>query len=195
MGLRNDTAIVVCSDHGEAFGEHGRFGHYPHLYDELIRVPLIVNTPDMGSKISQTPVSLIDIAPTLFDLIDIPTPGKVQGKSLLDLVDQDEERVTISACSGDTVSKNVSEWEYFATRTANWKCFWRRDIDRVELYDLTKDPGELKDVSHEYPDTVNYFRELMEEHLNEAVETELTLPEVEKSENVKQRLRDLGYTE
>lgn len=195
-GIRDETAVIICADHGEGFGEHGRFGHHPHLYDELLRVPLIVDAPSISPREDESQVSLVDIAPTIYDLTGVPTPGDVQGESLLSVIDEEEERVAISASSGENVmARNIDEWKYFATRTTDWKCFWRRDIDTVELYDLNADPRELEDVSESNPEVVERFCSSLTDHLETAKATELDIPSVQKSDTVKQRLRDLGYTE
>ena len=198
LGVRDDTAVAVCADHGEAFGEHGRYGHHPFLYDELLKVPFVVDAPGLDPadhpEEGDTQVELLDIGPTLYDLTGVEPPEAVQGESVLDALDDDGERIAISASSGENVmAKHVDEWKYFACRTPDWKCFWRVADEEVELYDLAADPGETRDVSHENTETVERLRGHIEAHLEDARATELDLPDVEKSEEVKQRLRDLGY--
>jgi arylsulfatase A-like enzyme len=83
-GLRGSTRIVVLSDHGEEFGEHGSFQHGTALFEESLRVPLIFAGPGIpaGRRVSE-PVSLIDVAPTLLALADLPIPPKLDGTSLV----------------------------------------------------------------------------------------------------------------
>ncbi|GAB3687908.1 hypothetical protein GCM10028857_21500 [Salinarchaeum chitinilyticum] len=184
-----DTIVVVTGDHGEAFGEHGRYGHHPYLYDELLRVPLILNGPGLGAgTVVDDQVSLIDIGPTLYDLTGVETPEAVQGESLVPLIDGEEsdERVALcTALGGDTL----------AARTTEWKCFWRVRDGEVELYDLEEDPEETNDVSAQRPEVVERFKGELESYLEAAEATDIDLPEPTVSSETKGRLRDLGYVE
>jgi len=194
LGVRDDTAVMVCADHGEAFGEHGRYGHHPYLYDELVKVPLIVDTPGVTADPCDTQIELLDIGPTIYDLTGVETPDSVQGTSVLDAIDGERDEIAITAASGENVvAENVDEWKFFACRTPEWKCFWRVADGEVELYDLIDDSAESQDRSQQEPDTVDRLRSHIEDHLDEARATELSLPDIEHSGEVKQRLRDLGY--
>ncbi len=83
LGLERDTIVVVTADHGEEIGEHGTIGHGRSLYEELLRVPLIVRIPGRTALRSSDLVSIADVAPTILDALDIPVPAGVQGRSLL----------------------------------------------------------------------------------------------------------------
>jgi arylsulfatase A-like enzyme len=185
-GILDETIVVVTADHGEAFGEHDRFGHHPLLYDELLRVPLIIHVPGIESRTIDQQVSLLDLGPTLYDLLGIETPDAVQGTSFAPLLrgEEMEEEVAIATGAGGKT---------LACRTSNWKCFLIVEEGRVELYDLQSDPDELRDISEEHPDIVAEFREQMKAYLDEAEATDIDLPKVEMTDEVEQRLRDLGY--
>lgn len=186
QNILDETIVVITADHGEAFGEHGRFGHHPYLYDELLRVPLIVHVPGLESRTVDRQVSLLDLGPTLYDLLDIDTPDAVQGTSFAPLLrgeEMEEEVAIATGKSGGTL----------ACRTSEWKCFWQVEENKVELYDLQKDPDELNDVSRDHPELVTEFREQMEAYLEAAEETDIDLPNIETNTEVEQRLRDLGY--
>jgi arylsulfatase A-like enzyme len=187
-GILDETALFITADHGEAFGEHGRFGHHPYLYDELLRVPFIIRAPGLANERVDDQVSLIDLGPTIFDLVDIETPAAMQGRSRYELITgeqsgYDDDIALCTGQGGDTL----------ACRTTRWKCLWRVEDSVVEVYDLSKDPEELDDVSDDYDDVVSGFRDRMEAYLDEADATDVSLPEVEESKEVKQRLEDLGY--
>lgn len=77
------TVLVIMSDHGEAFGEHGLRWHASSLYDELLRVPLLVSLPQRRAQIVEEPVSLLDLGPTILDLMGVATPGRYMGESLV----------------------------------------------------------------------------------------------------------------
>jgi arylsulfatase A-like enzyme len=184
--ILDETIVVITADHGEAFGEHGRFGHHPYLYDELLRVPLIVHAPGIEPRTIDQQVSLLDLGPTLYDLLDIETPDAVQGTSFAPLLrgeEMDEEVAIATGKGGETL----------ACRTSKWKCFWQGEENKVELYDLQEDPKELNDVSDDHPEVVAEFKERMEAYLDEAEATDIDLPAVTKDEEVKDRLEALGY--
>jgi len=185
-GILDETIVVITADHGEAFGEHDRFGHHPYLYDELLRVPLIIHAPGIESRTIDQQVSLLDLGPTLYDLLDIETSDAVQGTSFEPLLrgEEMEEEVAIATGKGG---------ETLACRTSEWKCFWLVEEGRVELYDLQSDPDELHDVSGDHPEIVAEFKERMQAYLDKAEGTDIELPEVETTDEVEQRLRDLGY--
>lgn len=82
LGLRDRTLLVVTADHGEAFGEHGRNEHGNSLYDEVLHVPLLVRVPGAAARTVATPVSLMDLGPTLLDLFGQPVPAEFMGESL-----------------------------------------------------------------------------------------------------------------
>ena len=190
-GVREQTAVIVTADHGEAFGEHGRYGHHPYNYDELIHVPLVFDIPGRNGPQIDQQVSLIDVPPTLYDLVGIDTPDTVQGRSFMDTMDGDdgtenEEHVVLCTSRGG---------DMLTTRTPKWKLFWERETDEIELYDIASDPSETQDISGENPAVVDRFKSLLENHIAEAKATDTDLPEVEESDEVKQQLEDLGYVD
>jgi arylsulfatase A-like enzyme len=85
--LDDNTIVVVLSDHGEAFGDHGvagqrAFFHGQTLYDEILRVPLLVRAPGMAATVRDDLVGLVDVAPTLLDLLGVEPPASFLGRSL-----------------------------------------------------------------------------------------------------------------
>jgi arylsulfatase A-like enzyme len=83
LGLRQNTIVVVLSDHGEEFMEHGWLDHGWSLYDEVLRVPVIIWGPRIPARKVEAPVSLLDIAPTILDAAGIKRPRDMRGRSLL----------------------------------------------------------------------------------------------------------------
>ena len=141
---RLSTLVVVASDHGEAFGEHGEIGHSIFVYDTTLRVPLILSGAGLprGRTISD-PVALIDIAPTAMRLLGVP-PLDADG---IDLG---------PALSGSPVPARDLYAESFAPlldfgwsplqalRSRQWKYI---EAPRPELYEIVQDPGETRDLS------------------------------------------------
>jgi arylsulfatase A-like enzyme/uncharacterized protein HemY len=149
LGQRLDGAITaVFSDHGEALGEHGEKTHGVFLYDETIRVPLLLRLPGgrhAGSRVA-TRASLVDLAPTVLDALGIERPGPMQGESLLGLV--------ASARAAERPA--YAETDY-PRRAFGWSplAAWREDrflyvkAPRPELYDLAGDAGATRDLADE----------------------------------------------
>jgi len=180
QGVRNETMVVFTADHGEAFGEHGRWGHHPYMYDELLRVPLVVDEPGRVPGTDDTQVSLLDLFPTICDACGVQRPEKLQGENLY----EKSQGVELGTSNGG---------KRLAARTTEWKCLWHVSEGDIELYNLQFEPEESRDVSDANPDVVDRLKSEMQNYREAARSTEADLPEVEESEAVKQRLRDLGY--
>ena len=131
------TAIVVTSDHGEAFGEHGNVYHGTTLYEEEVRVPLIVHVPGEPHRVIQTPRGAIDMAPTIAALLGVSPPPEWKGTSLLtDLRETATDRpiiIDLPAMSGRSAQKAVIR--------GSVKALFDAAGERV--FDLREDPKEL----------------------------------------------------
>jgi len=143
-----NTIVIVTADHGDEFGEHGRFGHNT-VYDELLHVPLIIAGPGIeGSTVIKQQVSLIDLAPTITDLVGIENPGSFQGKSLLQTIEGREDIVadTISvylnhALRQRNIAYRISGWKYILTENLG-----EGHMLSEEIYDLENDLGETNNL-------------------------------------------------
>jgi arylsulfatase A-like enzyme len=146
-GLRERTLVVVTSDHGEAFGEHGLYLHGKGLYDELLRVPLLVAGPGVpaGLRVG-APVSLTDLAPTLAELLGVPCCAGAQGRSFAALLR--------GAAPGERVvyagSPNHAGRGTHALVEGSLKWIAHAGGGGA-LYDLAADPGETRDLAAERP--------------------------------------------
>jgi arylsulfatase A-like enzyme len=195
-GILKDTILIITSDHGEEFKEHGDFDHLPKLYDELIHVPLIIYDADLESRRIDAVVSLIDIAPTILDLLEFDPIDKWQGRSLVPLVGKNEENWTDEAYS------EVSHEAYklrielnkrkTSIRTNEWKFILDEDSDRRELYNLSKDPGEHNNVYLAEEKTAKILEHKVKKHISR-YDLESPVRRIEENEDVKERLRKLGY--
>jgi len=150
-GVSERTVIVVTSDHGEAFREHGFLFHGQTLYDEVLRVPWILHVPGVAPARINTPVSVLDIAPTLLDLLNIPQPAAFRG-------------ISVAGVLGPPVI--LPNRPLYAEHLANtnWNKTMRTLIappyklhswpeeSRYELYNLDEDPGESTNLVTSHPD-------------------------------------------
>jgi arylsulfatase A-like enzyme len=141
------TIVVVVGDHGEQFGEHGGFDHGTTLYDEVLRVPLIIHAPDGAAARIDGQVRLIDVMPTLTDWLGLATTtatlSQMQGSSLLPLMRG--RPLPLDAFSETSFLLQV---EKCSLRTSDgWKLVYDLEALTPELYDLRLDPGEKNNVA------------------------------------------------
>ncbi len=163
-GLLDRCLLVVFSDHGEEMLEHGGVLHGQSLYAELTRVPMLWRLPGGergGSRVAES-VSLVDVAPTLFDLVGRASGEPAfTGRSFADrlLGAGSAEAEAPAAVTSVRVERG---YDYptdpprgdlnLAAVEGSWKAIWDADNDRLELYDLAADPAELHDRSADEPE-------------------------------------------
>ncbi|MEF8775771.1 MAG: sulfatase [Haloarculaceae archaeon] len=186
-----DTAVVVTSDHGEEFDDHGGFSHNPSMYDEVLSVPLVVSGAGAVSETASTGhqpelVELLDVAPTCVDLAGGEIPEGYRGRSLLEAATPGTDARLIAE------TDQADEYK-LALRTREWKFIWDRDAGTRELYNLVDDPGEREEVSVAHPDIAADLERELADHLSDLRQTNEALPEPDMDVQTKQRLRDLGY--
>jgi arylsulfatase A-like enzyme len=160
-GLDKTTAVVLFSDHGEAFGEH-RFGgermyfHGQTLYDELLRVPLMMRVPGVAPRIVPDPVMLIDLGPTLLDLVKAPRPPSMHGRSLVAaLLGEKLKPVPVYA---ELLPAPAWNHNWRALRDGDWKLIEKLSENTLELYDVKRDPTEQKNLAESHHDVVERLK-------------------------------------
>jgi choline-sulfatase len=153
--LVNKSLIVFTSDHGEGLGDHGETTHGFFIYQSTLRVPLIIHWPAGGARMPErvdTPASLLDLSPTILDAVRLPVPQAMEGKSLL----------AASEIPRDIFSQSVYPQRHFgasaltALRRGHYKYI---EAPRPEFYDLTQDPGELKNLYADRVSLASAYRE------------------------------------
>ena len=158
------TTIVVTADHGEEFWDHGAFEHGHSLYDELVRVPLVVCTPaSIAAHSIDVPVRSLDLMPTVFELLGVPPPASFEGRSLLAVL-RGEDRAPRTAVIDGTLYGH----DKVALRNERYKLILDRapGADRpVELYDWVADPRERTDLSRGRPEVTSELRTDLESRL------------------------------
>ncbi|MBW1842720.1 MAG: sulfatase-like hydrolase/transferase [Deltaproteobacteria bacterium] len=169
LGLRERTLVVVVADHGEAMGEHDEKTHMYFVYDGTIRVPLLFwgATVPKGLKIESL-VRTVDIAPTILDMLNLPPLEGIQGTSLLPLMRGEALDLELVGY-GESIEPHI----IFGTsvlrfvRKGQWKYIHKVE---PELFDLTADPGELKNLSSVHPEIVERLRAELSRLVEEAPE-------------------------
>jgi len=196
-GLYDLATIVVTSDHGEEFWDHGAFEHGHTLYDELVMVPLVVKTPAASHPVLSTiarPVRLLDVMPTVFDLLDIDKPASFVGESLVPTLHGEAGRGLAALCESTLYGA-----QRIALRGPRYK--YIMELDRTsagpgELYDWIDDPGETRDLSDELPDIRDELRSalIQLQRGNVAVAQGMSRPNpVDLDPDRIHQLKSLGY--
>ena len=147
--IEEDTIVVFMSDHGEMLGDHGLYLKGPFLYEGAIRVPLIVSWPKkIRPGCYGELVELVDIAPSLFDMVGLKIPCDMDGRSFVDLISESQERYAPKK-SVYSEYRNSGDWPgdekplLSMLRTDRYKAIVDHSTDRGELYDLKEDPSEI----------------------------------------------------
>ncbi len=192
LELEGDTLVVLTADHGEAFGEHQEIGHSYFIYDTTVRVPLVVRLPgriEAGRRIA-TQVRLIDVAPTVLELVGAPPLPEAQGVSLVPyLAGSSANRPLVAYAESLAPYLDYRYSALAALRTEQWKYI---RAPREELYDLAADPAELDNVADAHPELVGRMRERLARLVADAWPA-ATSADGELDAARRARLESLGY--
>ena len=194
-GLARDTLFVLTADHGEEFQEHGGLLHGRTQYDELLRVPLVLAGPGIPrGRVVDQPVSLVDLLPTILGRLGLAPPPHLDGLDLAPAWSgtQLPERLLFGEADHNNVidGKQVIDVRRMA-RLGHEKLHLERDTERVQLFDLARDPGEQHDLSSTAPQRVALLRTALTRFLDGAVAGQASGAEL--SEADLRLLRELGY--
>ena len=153
LGLKENTGIVILSDHGEAFREHGKYWHGHNVHQEEIHVPLIITGPGAKAQIIEEPVGLVDVFPTLLDWIGAADalPPDMRERSLVPVL---KGQSTLNRPVYAQLLPYPSwKQEQHALIKGMMKIMYHRTHNIWELYDLSTDPTEQKNLYGTHPDS------------------------------------------
>ena len=167
FGWDRDTIVVVTSDHGEEFGDHGGKGHSETLYSEMLSVPLIVSFPggEFAGRRIQEPVGTIDVLPTLRELVGLPPDLIAEGRSLMPLLRAAAPPSGARPLFSHLLRVDQGNRWVRAVRRGEWKLI--ESATGGLLFNLRRDPGEKIDGRGEEPRIAN----LLEQELRRFVDT------------------------
>ena len=198
LKLYAKSMIIVTSDHGESFGEQHLMTHGIALYDDNLRVPLIIKYPSWPKKtgVVDDPVSLVDIFPEILNTVSLPIPENIQG-----IVFQfpEKPRTIIAENYQDPTWKRRQDLKHLARDlkaiySDDFKYLWASD-GRCELYNITGDPLESTNLADKLPrkaQELNAQLELWKRSFN-PIEGNKELPKPDQA--ITEKLRSLGYIE
>lgn len=208
-GLYDRTLLVLTSDHGEEFYEHSGWGHGYSVYDEALKVPLLIKFPGsyFKGKRCDNIVSLVDIMPTILDWLDLDFSDiKIDGKSLIPILEEREknDRKFIADVAENVLNyhnlekittnqeriklilnKNSSAWDMEFFR------FQPPGIPPIEVYDLEIDRSEKNNSAEKYPDLIRQIIAWLDDFYSHAVKK--NVKKMVMDEKLKEQLRALGY--
>jgi len=205
-GHFDDTVIALTADHGEEFYDRGCLGHTRTLYDELVRVPLLLREPGRrgGGRRIEAPVSLVSLTPTLLELLAVDVgdrrfeapsiAGLVLGSPGASAIEHSiHTEVDFTPGSANVNRCPPTRADLRAVISGRYKLIHDRLAERYELYDLEADPAERRDLAAVRPELLARMREELEAEpspstAHESDERAFSPQEVEM-------LRDLGYIE
>lgn len=183
-GLYENTIVIVTADHGESFLDHGNLEHGGSLYQELIHVPLIIRLPGVrGSQEVDELVESIDLAPTILEAAGITSRAVMSGRSFY------QPLTTGQPIPAEVGMSELPARKMYAVRSGDWKLI--ESPAKTELYDLSRDPLETRDLAPERPDQVSHLKRELQDLLRKHPPAKEGTEPVDQTEL--DALKALGY--
>jgi arylsulfatase A-like enzyme len=203
-GLRDKTLIVVASDHGEAFGEHGREGHARDVYSEVVTTPLIISFPFRLPEplVVEAPSENVDLWPTLLDLLGLEPIEGADGRSLRPEITAAagrgsvDDEVRFAHIDQSWGRKKVKSQPMVAVTEGPYRLVYRsegRGARRAELYKYESDRRESRRIDAAEPEVRKHMMELASAYLEQEKASWGDAPQIELDDAQLQQLRALGY--
>jgi arylsulfatase A-like enzyme len=201
--LFDETIVILLSDHGEEFFDHGHTGHGYSNYKEMLHVPLVIHHPDVQPGVREGLVSLIDVAPTVAEMVGAPERPDWQGRSFFTLLlgnEQKHYRFSFAekghrSHEGYVELKSVQDGRYKLIRLIPSEKDRRLSVEN-RLYDLQDDPREMTDISAERPKIFERFNKVLDAWLrmNSVRKKDYRAGDTILDPETREQLEDLGYT-
>jgi len=197
LGLFEDTLVVIVSDHGEEFFDHDGVHHSHTQYEELVRIPFLVRGPGIAAGVRvATPVSLVDVFPSVLQSLGLDVPAGLDGQVLgerWDAAGTDAQRpIFLEASCGypSKKKKPLKRGPLYGVRSGDFKLHYHAQHREYWLYDLSSDPAEQVDVKDAHPDVAERLVRLVEAQLAARIPP---TEERVKGEELMKKIEALGY--
>jgi arylsulfatase A-like enzyme len=191
LGLWESSLVILTSDHGEEIYDHGGFSHAYTLFEEVVRVPLLVKLPGQTEPAARSDrVSLADLYPTVLEVVGLPIPGHLDGRSLLAPPEPERELVFELNNPERFLGRALLSGNYKLVETV---VDYQGRRDQIALYDLSADPTESLDLAASHPELAARLHERLEALFAEYASRAPDLPEEGEAELDEDTLRALGY--
>ena len=189
LKIDDKTIVVVAGDHGESLGQHNEATHAMFVYNTTQHVPFFIHVPGGGSGHLKGVVRLIDLMPTVLELIGVKVPTSVQGKSLYPMM-QGKEDLKRTAYSESVYAELHYGWSPLESITTHQYKYIKAPDS--ELYDRLNDPGETKNLIKEKASIAKVLKDQLEEIVSTSSRKNLSGP-VKMDPDTEEKLRALGY--
>jgi len=194
LPIDENTLIIITADHGEEFLEHNDFTHGNNLYNQTVKIPLIIRLPASmnikGISIEEN-VGIIDIFPTILDILNIPIELKLDGKSFLPLIENrksSDKRIIVSELyreEANILSLIQGKWKYIHDYKEN----------KAELYDLKMDRDEKINLIDKNPAIRSNMENQLKKYLESVKGRKIKPKVINPDEDTLKRLKSLGYVD
>ncbi len=198
LDLYEDAVIAFTSDHGEEIYEHAAWGHGDSLYEEVLRIPLILKLPKGAGKGTTRPglTQQIDVAPTLLSLAGLEVPGEMTGRPVLGR-DGTPPAEAAGFCFSTLQSRGN---DMDAARNQGATLIRTRETDQerlapFELYDLRRDPGQQRNLAGQGDPREGALEAALDQALDRDEANSLDASQMQTGSELESRLRALGYLE
>ncbi len=197
LGLDKRTLIILTADHGEYLGEHNVYFSHTLLYDEVIRIPLIIKCDNMlpAGKIFDKQVGLIDIIPTIFGFLGIKTDIKMEGINLIPFILKKDLPFPREAIFSELFvgAENPSTVKAICLRTKKWKLIYHLIAKDYRMYNLESDSKELNNIAKKEKRQFIFLKTELDNWMNNMRVSQIKTAIKPLDEKTKEKLRSLGY--
>lgn len=194
-GVLDDTIVVLTSDHGEEFLEHGHVKHCRTLFDSSIKIPYILHIPGVPARAVTAPVQNLDLVPTILDYLGVDANGlNLEGKSLRPIIERKTEGKAEGKAGGD-LRQFAAQGSLRSAADGRFKLIHDLAAGTWALYDLKADPGERVDALARERRSFQRLRGSLTAWLARTEGAGSESESVRKAKEAESKLRSLGYIE
>jgi arylsulfatase A-like enzyme/Tfp pilus assembly protein PilF len=190
--LYQNTVIVLTGDHGESLGEHGELTHGFFIYNATLHVPVIIHLPGQtAAKTVPDPINLIDLMPTVLNVLKLDVPSQVQGRNLLPIISGKEKPAPPSLYAESFLPRLHFNWsELRAVETEKYHFI---SAPKPELYDLSKDPDETQNLYSQKQAVAEELHARLEGLIRQYSASQELAEKTGLDPSLMERLKSLGY--